>query len=114
MKKTWNPQYHLIQKERSGIRGVGRWVDLRKMKDWKNVMGVYVFATKNKIVKYVGYAGSSNLRTEAMSAHKVRKKTKGATKALYIQCTNKKFAKKLENNLKWLYCPINNKDIKVN
>jgi len=108
--KKWNPKFWSIDTKRAGVKRVGKWINISKIKtEWKNVNGVYVFANKNRIVKYVGFAGSSNLKRETLSAMKQRKKAKGATKALFVQCTSRKYAKELENKLKHMYEPVNNK-----
>jgi len=110
--KRWNPKFWSIDTKRPGVRRVGKWIDIKKIKtEWKNVNGVYIFANKNRIVKYVGFAGSSNLKKESLSATKQRNKAKGATIALFVQCTSNKYAKELENKLKHMYAPVNNKDI---
>ena len=110
--KTWNKKLWSIQNNRSYVTKKSGWCKLQNIKrEWKNVNGVYLFANKNKVVKYVGYAGSSNLKKEALSSIMIRNKSKGATLAMYVQCSNKKSAKKLETELKHLYSPINNNDI---
>lgn len=109
--KRWKPNLWIIQPKRPGIVKKSRARNINRIKDdWKNVIGVYIFLNRLMHVKYVGYT-RTGLKKEAVSAIR-RGKGKGATKAIYIQCKSNKDAKKLENELKHMYRPINNKDMK--
>lgn len=105
-RKIWNQKLKLLKQ--SSVCKVGKWIPLKKINiKWKNCSGVYIFANKKKLVKYIGYS-KHTLKREALAAIKCRNKNKGATLAKFIQCKNTKFSKKLENELKHMYDPINN------
>ena len=84
------------------------WINLKDYEKLEARSGVYLFATSNYDIKYIGTAGAHGIVEEIRDAIK-GKKSKGATKvrALYTNSTEK--ARSLRKHLIKKYNPVNNR-----
>ena len=83
------------------------WYSLKHCDEAPSRAGVYIFASRDGHVKYVGKAGAGRLRDEIYNAI-YRGKGHGATIYAWLATNSNEYAKSLEQDLIDEYDPINN------